>query len=58
MISTTRINPGDEVIVKQLGAKSSVFSSSNSWFYVANTKPAEITTSIETPSNTSGKVSN
>lgn len=58
MISTTRINPGDEVIVKQLGAKSSVFSSSNSWFYVANTKPAEITTPVETPSNTSGKVSN
>ncbi|MBQ2706418.1 MAG: sulfatase-like hydrolase/transferase [Agathobacter sp.] len=42
MISTTRIKPGDEVIVKQLGAKSSVFSSSNSWFYVANTVQPEV----------------
>lgn len=58
MISTTRVKPGDEIIVKQLGAKSAVFSSSNSWFYVANTKPAEIATPVETPTNTSEKVSN
>ena len=58
MISTTRVKSGDEIIVKQLGAKSSVFSSSNSWFYVANTKPVDITTPVETPVNASGKVSN
>lgn len=43
MISTTRIKPGDEVIVKQLGAKSAVFSSSNSWFYIADTTQPIIT---------------
>ena len=58
MISTTRVKSGDEIIVKQLGAKSSVFSSSNSWFYVANTKPVDITTPPETPVNASGKASN
>lgn len=57
MISTTRVKSGDEIIVKQLGAKSSVFSSSNSWFYVANTKPVDITTPPETPVNASGKAS-
>ena len=58
MISTTRVKSGDEIIVKQLGAKSSVFSSSNSWFYVANTKPVDIATPPETPVNASGKTSN
>ena len=58
MISTTRVKSGDEIIVKQLGAKSSVFSSSNSWFYVANTQPVDITTPPETPVNASGKASN
>lgn len=51
MVSTTRINPGDEVIVKQMGAKSSVFSSSNSWFYMANTIPTSITETEEGLSN-------
>ncbi len=51
MISTTRVKSGDEIVVKQLGAKSSVFSSSNSWFYVANTHPVILGETIVEPAN-------
>ena len=44
MISTTRVKSGDEIVVKQLGAKSSVFKTSNAWTYVPNTIPAETST--------------
>ena len=41
MISTTRVKAGDEIIVKQLGAKSSVFRTSDAWIYTPNTIPTE-----------------
>lgn len=44
MISTTRVKSGDEIVVKQLGAKSSVFKTSNAWTYVPNTIPTEAST--------------
>lgn len=50
MISTTRIKPGDQVVVKQLGAKSSVFSTSNGWLYTAyTTQPDIITPNVKLP---------
>ena len=50
MISTTRVKPGDQIVVKQLGAKSSVFSVSNGWLYTAyTTQPTEATPDIKLP---------
>jgi len=50
MISTTRIKPGDQIVVKQLGAKSSVFSISNGWLYTANTnQPDTVIPNIDLP---------
>ena len=44
MISTTRIEDGDTVVVHQLGSKSTIFRSSNEWIYVYRLVEAEETT--------------
>lgn len=51
MISTSRIANGDEIVVNQLGAKSAIFRSSNTWTYVAETKVPEVNTPMIELSN-------
>lgn len=56
MISTTRINDGDTVVVNQNGSKNTIFRSSNEWTYVDDPLPTEseteATESTETTEST------